>query len=150
MNAPVRSLWLTWLRILSATIVLTGFCFAYVFTFLVPEVQQLFFGEITGGELASLPDAEIRYHNLLLSVLGGVMMGWGVMWLFLCRQLKSNNSDWIWSTLAISFAAWFVFDTVGSVLAGSLTNVGLNCIFLIVALPPLIANRQSVIKGLRG
>ena len=151
MNADqVPKLWLRWLTILAATLTLTGFCFAYVFTFLLPEVQQLFFHEITAAELTSLADSQIRYHNLLLSVLGGVLMGWGVLMLFLCRQLRKQNRDWIWAAIAVSFAVWYIFDTLGSILAGSMLNVALNTTLLLAAFPPLYANRTRIVRGLSG
>lgn len=149
MNAEqVPKLWLRWLTTLAVLLTLTGFAFAYVFTFLFPEVQQLFFHEITAADLTSLADSQIRYHNLLLSVLGGVLMAWGTLLFFLCRQLRKRNQDWIWGAIAVSFVVWYVFDTTGSILAGSMLNVALNSTLLVAAFPPLYANRARIVRGL--
>ncbi|MFX0066281.1 MAG: hypothetical protein ACFFC7_29305 [Candidatus Hermodarchaeota archaeon] len=57
--------------------------------------------------------------------------------------------DWIWSATAVSLLVWYVSDTLTSIMVGSSLNVILNSVILLIALPPLIVNRNSIIKGLR-
>ena len=51
--------------------------------------------------------------------------------------------------IAISVIAWYVLDTFGSLLANSLLNILLNTSILILALPPIIANRKAIVNGIR-
>ena len=54
--------------------------------------------------------------------------------------LLKSPSDWIWSVVALSLAAWYLLHTLASALAGSTLNV---------PLPPLIAMRSSIVRGLK-
>ena len=143
------SIWSKWVLSLSLIVVAAGFCFSFIFTFLFPQALEPFFTEITGMTLSNLTAEQIKFHNLLSGVIGGVMIGWGIMLAFLGYRLMKQQEDWIWSAIAISLIVWYVADTLTSILVGSSLNVILNSVILIVALPPLIVNRNSIIEGLR-
>ena len=128
---------------------IAGLCFAIVFPYFMPQAIEPFFTEITGGVFADLTQAEISFHNLLSAVIGGTLFGWGLMIGLLSYRLMKVSEDWIWSVIAISVIAWYVLDTFGSLLANSLLNILLNTSILILALPPIIANRKAIVNGIR-
>ncbi|MFW9995457.1 MAG: hypothetical protein ACFFD4_25700 [Candidatus Odinarchaeota archaeon] len=143
------AIWAKWMLVFSIIIIITGFCFAFVYTYFLPQVIEPFYAEMTGTRTVELTDGEIKFHNLLSGVIGGTMMGWGVMLLFLAYRLLKKPEEWIWTAIAASLITWYACDTLASVIAGSMLNIALNTTFLIVSLPPVIANRNSVIKGLK-
>jgi hypothetical protein len=134
---------------LSGIVMIAGLCFAIVFPYFMPQAIEPFFTEITGGVFADLTQAEISFHNLLSAVIGGTLFGWGLMIGLLSYRLMKVSEDWIWSVIAISVIAWYVLDTFGSLLANSLLNILLNTSILILALPPIIANRKAIVNGIR-
>jgi hypothetical protein len=134
---------------LSGVIMIAGLCFAIVFPYFIPQAIEPFFTELTGGVFGDLSPSEIGFHNLLSAVIGGTLFGWGLMLSLLSYRLTRVSDDWIWSVIAISVLAWYILDTLGSVLVGSTLNILLNTTILILALPPLVFNRQAIVKGFR-
>lgn len=134
---------------LSVIVMVAGLCFAIIFPYFIPQMLEPFFTEITGGTFADLTLAEIGFHNLLSAVIGGTMFGWGLLMAMMSYRLMKVQEDWIWSVIAVSVVAWYLLDTLGSALVGSSLNILLNTTILILALPPIIANRQAVVSGLR-
>lgn len=133
----------------SGIVMMAGLCFAIVFPYFLPQAIEPFFTEITGGTFADLTQTEIGFHNLLSAVIGGTMFGWGLMIAMMSYRLMKVHDDWIWSVIATSVIAWYLLDTLGSALVGSSLNILLNTSILILALPPLIANRQAVVNGFK-
>jgi hypothetical protein len=134
---------------LSVVVMIAGLCFAIVFPYFMPQAIEPFFTEITGGVFADLTQAEVTFHNLLSAVIGGTLFGWGLMIGLMSYRLMKVPEDWIWSIVTISVLAWYVLDTLGSLLASSSLNILLNTTILILALPPIIANRKAVVNGFR-
>ncbi|MHA1930027.1 MAG: hypothetical protein ACTSV2_15755 [Candidatus Thorarchaeota archaeon] len=144
----MSSLWTKWMIGVSIIVMLAGLCFAIIFPYFIPQALEPFFTEITGMNLSELTQGEIAFHNLLSGVIGGTMFGWGVLIALLSFKLLKSPSDWIWSVVALSVAAWYILDTLASAMAGSSLNVLLNSGILILALPPLIAMRGAIVRGL--
>lgn len=134
---------------LSGIIMIAGLCFAIVFPYFLPQAIEPFFTEITGGTFGDLTLAEISFHNLLSAVIGGTLFGWGLMLALLSYRLTRVSENWIWSVISISVLAWYILDTLGSALVGSTLNILLNTTILVLAIPPLLVNRQAVVKGFR-
>ena len=134
---------------LSGIVMIAGICFAVIFPYFIPQAIEPFFTEITCGKFIDLTQAEIRYHNLLSAVIGGTMFGWGLMIGLMSYRLTKAPEDWVWSVITLSVVAWYLLDTLGSLLASSSLNILLNTSILILALPPIIANRQAVVSGFK-
>ena len=100
-------------------------------------------------KLNEITPAEIRFHNLLTGVIGGLMFGWGLMLLVLGSRLVKQPEAWIWTAVAVSLIAWYVSDTLASIIMGSSLNVMLNTAILLLAAPPVIATRGSIVEGLK-
>jgi hypothetical protein len=128
-------------------IMFIGIGFAFVFPFLLPQVIELFFIELSGMTWVDLTLGQVRFHNLLSGVIGGVLIGWGTLLGFLSARLRKNPEDWIWTILTLSVVIWYLVDTTASILAGSTLNVLLNSSLFAAALPPILAERKKVVKG---
>ncbi|TXT53811.1 MAG: conserved membrane protein of unknown function [Candidatus Thorarchaeota archaeon] len=145
----MSSFWSKWMFIISIIISITGFCFCVVFTYLIPQVLEVFFKEITGIGFAEISDNQLRFMFLLSVVIGATMMGWGVMLILLCCRLVRGRDEWIWTVIAVGILTWFVVDTSLSFILGSMLNVALNTIIFLMTLPPLIANRKVLFKTVK-
>ena len=141
--------WAKWLYAVSLIVLMTGFCFAFVFPYLSPQALEVFFTELTGTGFGTLTASKFQFVRLLSGVIGGVMIGWGAMMAGLSYRLRCNPDDLIWALMAISAVLWYVMDMIASAMAGSLTNMLLNTVILILLLPPLLGMRSSIAKGWR-
>jgi hypothetical protein len=84
------------------------------------------------------PDAGARrYQAWANGVLGGTMAGWGVMITLLVSQAYGTRQAWVWWTLALSTALWYVLDTGQSLRYRVLFNVALNTALLVALAIPL-------------
>ncbi|MFQ5819912.1 MAG: hypothetical protein ACE5I5_08010 [Candidatus Heimdallarchaeota archaeon] len=142
----MNSLWAKWILTFAFVVMIGGICFAFIFPYMLPNVMESFFTEITGMKLNELNPAEIRFQNLLSGVIGATMFGWGLMLAFLGYRLVQQPVAWIWTALTASLIAWYISDTLTSIMAGSSLNVLLNTTILLLAAPPLIANRRHIVK----
>lgn len=141
--------WTRWLFVVSIIVTLAGLCFAFVFPFLMPQVLEQFFIELTGTGFDSLTPGEIQFHNLLSGVIGGVMFGWGFLLILLSQRLIKNPENWIWSAVTVSVVGWYVVDILATILAGSILNLLLNTVIIILVLPALISKRSAIVRGFR-
>jgi hypothetical protein len=146
---PSSTLWANWVLILSVVIMGLGFGFAIMFPLFLPQVIEPFFTELSGMTWADLTIGQILFHNLLAGVIGGVLMGWGLLLALLSLRLRKAPEDWIWTTITISVLVWYLVDTTASIFAGSTLNVLLNSGLLIATLPPILAQRESVMNGFK-
>lgn len=79
-------------------------------------------------------------ERLLAAIVGGLMVGWGEMLIMLGRGANVARAT------LIGGIAWFIVDSLGSVLAGAPLNVASNALFLALiiwaVLPGLGARSQ--------
>ena len=73
------------------------------------------------------------------AVLGGVMVGWGLLMMFLADKQWMIAIPKLPRVMFISLLAWFVVDCAGSWLAELPGNILLNVGFLALFLPPLFS-----------
>ena len=62
------------------------------------------------------PDA-LAYIRLVHAVLGCVLFGWGVLFMYLALGPVRKGSKAAWSAFAMSLLAWFIPDTAYSLLS---------------------------------
>ncbi len=74
--------------------------------------------------------------RILGTVLGGVMVGWGVMVLLLIAKVYPVDPGLVRSVILPSIWVWFVVDSAGSLIAGAPSNVVLNLGFLLAFVLP--------------
>ena len=144
----MNSIWTKWVLAFSLIVMIGGICFAFVFPYMLPHLLKSFFTEITNMWLTDLTSAEIRFHNLLYGVIGGVMFSGGLMRAFLWYRPVKQPETWIWTVIAVSLVVWYVSDTLASIMAWSSLYVMLNTSILLLAAPPMLVNRRSITEGL--
>ncbi len=91
------------------------------------------------GDLLFWPlddDVQVTKEGRLFSaVLGGVMIGWGVVYWGLASMLETDPVA-VRRVFLTSIGAWFVFDCVGSVAAGAPLNLIFNVGYLLLFVVP--------------
>ena len=81
-----------------------------------------------------LQDPEGR---LVMAILAGVLVGWGVLIWLLSDTLLHASPDLVRRLVTMSIVVWFLVDSVASLLAGAPVNVTSNTAFLVALLAPL-------------
>lgn len=98
------------------------------------------------GQILFWPEAdEVINTNgtqILSAILGGIMFSWGLVYWFLTDLLESNPAK-VKQIILVSIVAWFVIDSVGSLLAGSWVNVIFNTGYLMMFVLPLRGVTQA-------
>ena len=96
----------------------------------------------SAAQLNSFGPEAVAYISLVHAVLGAVMFGWGVVLMFLAFGPVRRGSKEAWRMFVISLAAWFIPDTVYSLLSGFWQNAVLNAGFALMFAVPLAALRS--------
>jgi uncharacterized membrane protein YqaE (UPF0057 family) len=139
MHAPLRpsSLWVTWLTVVSAGVVLFGLSLV-----MLPDAARRGFSLLVysdAGHISSFGDEAARYVALAHAVLGSVMTGWGVALILVVRGQFARGSRFGWQMISGSVLAWFLPDTAFSLWSGFWQNAVLNVLFFVLFLAPLAA-----------
>ena len=125
-----------WLKTASAIVI--GFGLLTVVSVLpgISELMRLFldlaFWPLDGAQNAS--GGEVA---LLSAILGGITIGWGVMFWQVSARLYPRDPELARSLILSSIVTWFVIDSTGSVLAGAPFNALYNASFLLLFAVPL-------------
>lgn len=143
----LNTIWPKWIFGFSLVVIIAGIFLGIILTFVLPQSPDPFLTEITGLSKSDLNPDLIRYQKLIMGVLGSTMIGWGIILAFLGYRLMQQSEEWIWIAITVSLIVWYIFDTSISLISGSFLNVILNSFFLILPLPPLIANVRNIIKN---
>ena len=77
------------------------------------------------------------------AVTGGVMVGWGTLMYVVARGPFARGDTTLATPMLCSVVAWFVVDSIGSLLAGVPGNVLLNVAFLVLLALPLQRTRRA-------
>lgn len=134
----VRSrFWWRWLVVATAVVAIFG-----ALLVLAPALMQRVLGALYFPPPAGPPSMDARgsgYVMFTAAVLGAVMIGWAVMlFLVLLGPFRRGEREG-WTMLAVSLAAWFVPDTVFSLVSGFWQNAVLNAVLGILFAVPLAA-----------
>lgn len=116
---------------------------------LMPSVAEQMFSLLMYASASQVqafgPDA-VAYIRLVHAVLGCVLFGWSVLFMYLALGPTRKGSKAAWSAFAVSLLAWFVPDTAYSLLSGFWQNAVLNLGFAVLFAMPLLALRSFVAK----
>ena len=116
---------------------------------LMPSVAEQMFSLLVYASASHVqafgPEA-VAYIRLVHAVLGCVLFGWGVLFMYLALGHVRKGSKDAWSAFAVSLLAWFVPDTAYSLLSGFWQNAVLNMGFAVLFAMPLLALRSFVAK----
>ena len=93
----------------------------------------------------SLAAAETR---LLLSIAGGVMIGWGVTILYVVGPVAAYDPALARRIILVSMLCWFVPDSLGSIASGGWVNViGNGALLAMFLIPVLRMPRRAAVPG---
>ncbi len=95
-------------------------------------LTDLMFWPMDGEQSLSRPET-----RLLCAILGGVMVGWGVLFWLISAKLYYREPELSRSMIYWSIGIWFVTDSLGSIVAGVPINAFLNIGFLVAFVLPL-------------
>lgn len=94
---------------------------------------DMIFWPIDGAQTLGAPET-----RLLCAIAGGLMTGWGAMLWLAATRLYPQAPDLAGTMIMVSLGAWFVVDSLGSIIAGAPLNALLNMGFLPIFLIPLM------------
>ncbi|MGL4234472.1 hypothetical protein [Tabrizicola sp.] len=123
---------------LAAFVALIGFSFLGALSAFAPfsgpigVVLDAVFWPLDGGQGAAASET-----RLLLAILGGITLGWGVMIWQLAGEPLARDPGLIRPIIRNAIVAWFVLDSTGSILAGAPINVAANMLILAMFLVPM-------------
>ena len=125
-----------WLKIASATLIGFGFLSVLGAHPAVDGLARWFmsFAIWPFAELSAVIDTETR---LLWAILGGICVGWGVMFWLLTTHLYEAHHNTLRPIMIKAVLAWFVVDSAASIASGAAFNAVLNISFLALFLYPL-------------
>ena len=138
-NSQPSGLWINWLLAVTAGVVAFGLVLVTA-----PSLTRRGFSLLvyTSPEhIDTFGQEAVRYISLTHAVIGGVMAGWGAALFYITRTLLARGSRIAWDLLGLSVSAWFVPDTLYSLLSGYWQNALLNTVFLVLFAVPLWATR---------
>ncbi len=81
--------------------------------------------------------------RLLLAILGGITLGWGLTIWQLAGAPLERTPELIRPIIRQGVLAWFVLDSIGSILAGAPLNVVANVVFAALLLVPLARGARA-------
>lgn len=133
------SFWINWLLVVAAGIVAFGLVLV-----MAPSISRQGFSLLVYASAAHIDtfgQEQVRYISLVHAVIGGVMVGWGVAIFYVTKSLLARGERNAWYLVALSIGAWFVPDTLYSLISGYWQNAVLNTVFLALFALPLWATR---------
>ena len=139
-NSQPSSFWINWLLAVAAGVVAFGLVLV-----LAPSLARQGFSLLvyaSADRIDSFGEEQVRYISLSHAVIGGVMVGWGVALFYVTKALLARGEPIAWNLVALSVGAWFVPDTLYSLLSGYWQNALLNTAFLTLFALPLWATRK--------
>lgn len=128
-----KEFYLIWLRIVCILTILTGLLSSLACC-RQTQLPWLLLFDVLQWPLDGFPSDFSNISRALNAVLGGVMVGWACLILFLTYSFNEN----IRKALLYSVIIWFMVDSLGSYLAHIPGNIFLNIIFLLLLIVPLI------------
>lgn len=136
-----------WWRVL--VIVILGLMTFGLALVLFPDFAVKVFGLLVYSSFSQLdsfsPEA-LRYIKLVHAVLGAVMFGWGLLFLFIVLgPLRQRPRD-AWRMIVVSLTAWYLSDTAFSLVSGFWQNAVLNTGIVVLFAVPLIGLRLGTQK----
>ncbi len=126
-----------WLKIGAGLVIVFGLITALgaypltagVLSFLVDMIKW----PVDGSQ--SITNEEFR---LLSAVSGGVMVGWGLMIWLIAERLYDREPQLSRLMIMVSVGAWFVVDSLASIMAGAALNAVFNISFLVLFFVPMM------------
>ncbi len=138
--------WQRWLLVVSCVITVLGIIMAFSKLTLFFELSDKQYNPIFWGAESITTEIE-KFQIWNFGVLGAVVSGWGVFFIFIARYPFRQREKWSWNAIVAGSILWFVIDTSYSIYYLVYPNIALNIILFVVIILPLIFTRKEFIKG---
>ena len=89
-----------------------------------------------------ISEGTLQYKNWISSVLGAVVVSWGMLIGFIAYFPFKRKEKWAWNAIAISVLFWFVIDTSCSLFYDVSVNAVFNLFTLTLFALPLLFTRK--------
>lgn len=83
------------------------------------------------------------FQSWVFGVLGSMLSGWGVCFVYLARYPFKHRERWAWNCIFYCTTLWFIPDTAISAYYGVSINVALNVVVAVLVYLPLIATKSQ-------
>ena len=124
MTRNILLYWFGWL------VILVGSWFVLTGTLLTSQAKNILSFSADYSAESEINDAGWDLIQGLSAIFGGVMIGWGITLLYIADNYTRNAQRY----LNIALIAWFITDSIGSLMNSLEYNVIFNSAFLIVGL----------------
>ncbi|HEX4879900.1 MAG TPA: hypothetical protein VFV39_08660 [Limnobacter sp.] len=92
------------------------------------------------------PEEARSYVNLAHAVMGGVIVGWAALMLWVCRHGLAKGHPGAWAAIGMSLLAWYLPDTAASLAHGFWQNALFNTGFLLMLGTPWLLIRKHALR----
>lgn len=93
--------------------------------------------DIVSWPMDGAPDVDVPAVRYISALSAGFLLGWGVLVWALQAWVYDDAPDAVRRSVVLGFVAWFLIDTLGSVLSGIPLNAVFNTIVLFLGVGPL-------------
>jgi hypothetical protein len=134
--------WSGWLKVTMIMIIFAGLFLIALYHlgltgFIDKKIDNTFFSGNDPGE------AVHRLRIWMISVAGSVMIGWGMIMLYIVNQPFSRKEKWAWRSIFYSILTWYLIDSSISFSHGVGINIILNTIVFLQVVAPLLFLRNQ-------
>ena len=132
--------WLTWANVMT---LLVGFLVAFAGNSFFFEIHNDYTKEVF-FEGEELHEQILNFKNWLFGIIGGTIIGFHVLMIFISENAFRNREKWAYKALWFGLLSWFIIDSSISVYYGAIHNLILiNMVALLLIGLPLVMTRKE-------
>jgi hypothetical protein len=136
MKENTFTFWKNWLLLANIFTLMVGVLVAFAGNSVIFELHNqgtsaVFFKE------APMPENVIEMKNWLFGIIGGTIVGFHLLALFIIQNAFARKERWAWYALSLGLLSWFLIDSSISMFYGAKYNLYLINIpaFLMIGFP---------------
>jgi len=134
----MTGLWRQWIWVWCAVTIALGLALAGAAVPATDTGARFYYGLISGLDFGH-SYFEAPGMRFTCSVLGAVLVGWGVTIIGYIRASDTVGSQ-AWRMISLAMAIWFLVDSALSIATGFPLNAAANTVFLVTYLVPVLAS----------
>ena len=136
--------WLLWANIMTVGV---GIAVAFFGNSILFELHNEASREVYfGGE--AFPEGALAMKNWLFGVIGGTIIGFHLLMIFIIRNAFAKREKWAYQALWVGMLSWFCVDSGVSAYWGALHNVWMiNVVALVLIGLPLVMTAKAFRKS---
>jgi hypothetical protein len=139
------SFWQKWLFVVGIIISVFGVLMAFLsgtslFDVVNRQIDSAFWNTNV------IDDMTRKFQQWVYGAWGATIAGWGIILTSIARYPFSRKERWAWDSLVFGVLAWFILDTLISMIHEVYFNVVFNTVLLILGMLPLMFTRKEFTK----